>query len=361
MVTATAGTTTVSAAIELALPAGAAFAALVEELASALARSGLRFEPGPGGRLLAGEVEVGRVATWEPGRHLTLAWRPADWSPEERTEVELRVEPAGDGSRATLEHRGWGRLVGDAGELAGWFAGAVAAPLLRATTPVGLGDWLTDRQARRPSGARSRAVYADPLYHWPNFRALLAELALGPGDHLLEVGCGGGALLGAALASGCTAAAVDHSPDMVALARERNREAVAAGRLEVREADAERLPFADATFTAAVMTGVLGFLRDPVAAYGEIRRTLRPGGRFVCLGSDPELRDTPAAPEPMASRLRFYDDHELAALGRAAGFAEVRVVRRDLAAHAREAGVPAEHLPLFEGPGPGARILVARR
>lgn len=48
------------------------------------------------------------------------------------------------------------------------------------TAPAGLGDWLTDRRARRPAGAQARAVYRDPLYHYPNFRAILAELALSP-------------------------------------------------------------------------------------------------------------------------------------------------------------------------------------
>jgi SAM-dependent methyltransferase len=168
-------------------------------------------------------------------------------------------------------------------------------------------------------------------------------------------------LLKAALQSGCRAAAVDHSADMVALAREENRAAVNEGRLVLREARADALPFPDALFTCAAMTGVLGFLPDPVAAFAEIRRVLAPGGRFVCLGSDPELRGTPAAPEPMASRLRFYESDELEALGRQAGFDEVRVVRRDMEAYAREAGVPEEHLPLFSGQEGASRFLLARR
>jgi SAM-dependent methyltransferase len=149
---------------------------------------------------------------------------------------------------------------------------------------------------------------------------------------------------------------------MVRLATEANRDAVAAGRLEVREADAASLPFPDATFSCAVMTGVLGFLPDPVRALSEVRRVLKPGGRFVGLGADPELRGTPASPEPIASRLSFYDSAELEALGRKAGFDEVRVMRRDLEPYARESGVPAFALPLFKaGKGGGARFLVARK
>jgi hypothetical protein len=66
-----------------------------------------------------------------------------------------------------------------------------------------------------------------------------------------------------------------------------------------------------------------------------------------------------AAPEPFASRLRFYDGEELERCGRDAGFETVTVERRSLEQFAREAGVPEEHLSLFEGEGP--RFLLARK
>jgi SAM-dependent methyltransferase len=353
--------TTFRASIDLALDPAAAFDLLLEELSPALARFGIRFEPGPGGRIVSASFVVGEVVAWEPGARLAFRWRQADWDADDNTEVELRVEPIDDGTRATLEHRGWGRLIGDPGELAGWFAGEVVAPLLRVTMPAAVGEWITDRQARRPSGAQARATYADPLYHYPNFRVILSELALTADDYLLEVGCGGGALMKQALGTGCRAAAIDHSPDMVRLAAQMNRDAVAEGRLDVRQADAASLPFADATFTCVAMTGVLGFLPDAVAAFAEIRRVLKPQGRLVALGSDPELKGTPGAPEPMASRLRFYDSEDLERLARQAGFDDVRVVRHDLERFAREAGVPEEHVPLFAAKlGEGARFLVCR-
>ena len=136
---------------------------------------------------------------------------------------------------------------------------------------------------------------------------------------------------------------------MVQLAREVNRDAIDADRLTILEASADQLPFPDGTFTCAAMTGVLGFLPDPVVALAEMRRVLMKGGRLVVLGSDPKLRDTPAAPEPMASHLRFYEDDELASLADKAGFANVRVVRRDLESFAREVGIPEEQLALFAG------------
>jgi SAM-dependent methyltransferase len=351
--------TTLSISIDLALASTKAFDVFLEELAVALAQEGMSFEAEMNGRLSVGEFEVGRVVVWKPGELIRLQWHQADWNPKEVTEVEVRLEPIDGGTCLSLSHRGWGGLIGDPGELVGWFACAVVAPLMQAMAPAGFGNWLTDRRARRPSGAQARAVYRDPLYHYPNFYAILAELHLSPHDYLLEVGCGGGAFLAEALKSGGRAAAVDHSPDMVRLAQEVNHEAVARGVLSIQRASAGRLPFPDATFTCAVMTGVFGFLPDPIADLREIQRVLGSGGRLVLMGSDPAWRGTPAAPEPMASRLRFYEDEELQRLAEAAGFGRVKVVRRELLTFARQAGVPEEHLALFAGHG--APFLLAQK
>lgn len=344
-------TATISVNMGSELAPEAAFETLIDELTSALDRVGLRFKPGLDGRVTQGAFEVGRIVEWTPGQRIRLQWRQADWQPDVMTEVDLQVEPFEEGARITFTHRGWGALIGDATELVGWFTDAVAAPLLRATAPAALGDWLTDRGARRPTGASARATYRDPLYHWPNFRVFLTELALTPTDYLIEIGCGGGALLKEALKSGCRAAAIDHSFDMARLASEENRDAIAQGRLRVEQASADNLPFPDGIFTCAVMTGVFGFLSDPLTALREIRRVLGDGGRLIVMGSDPQWRNTPAAPEPVASRLHFYDDDAFRDLALAAGFTEARVERRDLEQYARDAGVPEEHLPLFRGAG----------
>ncbi|HET8840427.1 MAG TPA: methyltransferase domain-containing protein [Ktedonobacteraceae bacterium] len=347
----TTGRTTIATSIELDLAPSQAFEILVRELTIALAQEGLQFEQGESGHITEGTIQVGRVISWQPGIELVLQWQPANWESEESTLVRLSFEPLAEGTRVLLEHRGWGILIGGAEELAGWFAYRVAAPFLKATTPLALGDWLTDRRARRPNGDQAREIYRDPLYHYPNFQVLLEELVLTPTDYLVEVGCGGGALLKEALKSGCRAAAIDHSVEMVQLAQEMNQQAIEEERVQIYRADAARLPFADATFTCATMTGVLGFLPDPLRVLQEIHRVLRPGGRLVMFGADPALRGTMAAPEPMASRLHFYEDDELKELAEEAGFGKAQVVRRKLEPYARQVGVPQEHLALFAGPG----------
>ncbi len=347
--------------VDLRLDPSSAFEAFVEELSTALSRLGMQFQPGADGRVMKGVVEVGRVVRWKPPEEIVLEWHAADWQTAEVTSLELRFEAFEDGTRVTLEHPGWGNLVGDPGnELAGWFASEVAAPFLIAMGPSRLGDWITDRRARRPSGPQGRATYRDPIYHRPNFKAILAVLGLGPDDYLLEVGCGGGAFLQDALRSGCKAAAIDHSSDMVKVAREVNHEAIQQNRLEIREGDAGSLPFPDGIFTCAVMTGVFGFISNPLEVLSEIRRVLAPGGRLVLFTGSKELRGTPAAPEPIASRLYFYEDHELEELARKAGLGEAHFERPDFEPLARDAGIPEEALGLFKGGG-GGQLLIARK
>jgi SAM-dependent methyltransferase len=351
----------VHTSVDLKLSLPAAFEAFVEELSTALTRLGMQLQPGIDGRVTEGTVEVGRVVRWQPPEEISIDWHAAHWQPAETTSMEVRFETVDEGTRVTLGNLGWGNLVGDEGnELAGWFASEAAAPLLSAMSPRRFGDWITDRRARRPSGPHGRAIYRDPLYHRPNFMAILAVLGLRPDDYLIEIGCGGGAFLHDALKSGCKAAAIDHSSDMVKLAREVNHEAIEAKRLEIREGDAGSLPYPEGTFTCAVMTGVFGFISNPLAVLSEIRRVLAPGGRLVLFTGTRKLLGTPAAPEPVASRLFFYEDHELEELARKVGFAEEHLERPDFEPLAREVGIPEEHLDLFKGHESG-QLLIARK
>lgn len=74
---------------------------------------------------------------------------------------------------------------------------------------------------------------------------------------------------------------IDLSPAMLAIARHR---AADLGRdVDLREGDAERLPFADASFDTVVCALSLCSIPDPAAAIGEMKRVLVPGGRLLLL------------------------------------------------------------------------------
>ena len=73
------------------------------------------------------------------------------------------------------------------------------------------------------------------------------------------------------------------------------------------------------------MSVVFFFLADPVGALHECRRVLVSDGRLAVYTTAPELRGTPAAPEPIASAGHFYTDDQLAGLARRGGFHDVAV------------------------------------
>lgn len=329
-----------------------AFTAIVDELRLALNRFDMDLQPGPQGQLLQNGAVVARVTQWDPPHYVAIEWIATSWQRGDLPPLEARFASESGSTRVTLEQPEWSRrLDKDALETAGWFAGELVAPLVVSMSPQRLGDWLTDRRARRPTGPQARATYRDPIYHRPNFLAILDVLRLQPSDALVEIGCGGGAFLHDALRSGCRAAAIDHSADMVRTASELNRGSIAAGRLEIRQADASSLPFSSDAFTCAVTTGVFGFIENPELVLAEIFRVLAPGGRFVLFTNGKALRGTPAAPEPMASRLRFYEEAELESMVRRAGFARIGFEHPDFEALAKQTGVPEEAIPLCATPG----------
>ena len=185
---------------------------------------------------------------------------------------------------------------------------------------------MTDRVARRPHGRRAREVYGADDVHSFAWEPVLSALALGPGDRLLDVGCGGGVFLRRALATGCDAVGLDHSPDMVALAR-------ATSGAHIVEARAEELPFADGEFSAISCIVAFFFMDDPVRVLREMRRVLEPSrGRLAIFTTPPEAKGTPAAPYPLATRGRFYTDAELETLPLAAGFGRSQVTRTEIGA-----------------------------
>ena len=68
------------------------------------------------GRLLDAGEQIGRVLAWEPGVRLLLESSTWSFRPGERTEVEVRFEAVGDGTRVTVEHRGWEQRPSGAAE-----------------------------------------------------------------------------------------------------------------------------------------------------------------------------------------------------------------------------------------------------
>jgi demethylmenaquinone methyltransferase / 2-methoxy-6-polyprenyl-1,4-benzoquinol methylase len=123
--------------------------------------------------------------------------------------------------------------------------------------------------------ARLLSLGQDP--RWRRF--LVSRIQAGPGDEVLDVATGTGAVAQELLRQkGCTVVGVDQSAEMLAVAREHLPSAV-----KLVEAGAESLPFGDASFDALTFTYLLRYVDDPGATLCELTRVVRPGGTIASL------------------------------------------------------------------------------
>ena len=97
-------------------------------------------------------------------------------------------------------------------------------------------------------------------------------LAPRPGERILDLGCGDGALTEKLAALGCSVVGVDSSPEQIAAARARG--------LDARVMDGQSLAFA-AEFEAVFSNAALHWMKEPDAVIAGVARALKPGGRFV--------------------------------------------------------------------------------
>jgi SAM-dependent methyltransferase len=199
-------------------------------------------------------------------------------------------------------------------------------------------------------------------------------IAAGPGQHLLEVGCGTGDLafrLARAVAPEGEVLALDISAPLLDRARDR---AGGMPNLTFSLADAQVADLPEANFDVVLSNFGIMFFDDPVAAFANLRRALRPGGRlvFVCFGpvagnlwfslpraaAVARLGAPPPPPPNAPGPLAFADTGHVTGLMRAAGFADCRAEAHRL--HWIHPGGPAAAARLAVALGPAASVLRER-
>jgi SAM-dependent methyltransferase len=149
------------------------------------------------------------------------------------------------------------------------------------------------------------------------------------GGRVLEVGCGAGTDLVRFARGGALVTGVDLSSSAIALAKQNFAQQGLTA--DLREADGERLPFADASFDFVYAHGVVQYTADDRALVSECRRVLKPGGEAVFqvynrvswLNALSKLMKVPLEHED-APVLRKYSAREFRDLLQ--GFREVRIV-----------------------------------
>jgi arsenite methyltransferase len=103
-----------------------------------------------------------------------------------------------------------------------------------------------------------------------------------PGERVLDLGSGAGtdSLVAVQMVGPeGSVTGVDMTPEMLAKARAAAEE-LGVGNVEFVEADAESLPFPDASFDVVISNGVIDLIPDKDAVFAELHRVLEPGGRI---------------------------------------------------------------------------------
>ncbi|MFF2371200.1 class I SAM-dependent methyltransferase [Agromyces sp. NPDC058110] len=152
---------------------------------------------------------------------------------------------------------------------------------------------ITATEADRELKAKHRSMWASGDYPtlasdliWELGPRVVAATGVRPGDRVLDIAAGSGNASIPAAEAGAEVVASDLAPELFAVGRRKAAEAGVG--IEWREADAEDLPFEDASFDAAVSTVGIMFAPHHEAAAAELLRVVRPGGRIGLLSWTPE-------------------------------------------------------------------------
>ena len=202
--------------------------------------------------------------------------------------------------------------------------------------------------------------------------AALARAAVRSGEAVLDIGCGCGASsleLSSAVGKTGSIVGVDVSRSMLAVAEARSR-ALGLSNARFVLADASTEAFDTQLFDLAFSRFGVMFFDDPVAAFTNVRRALRLGGRlvFVCwrdIAANPWFEvpveavrpHVPRQPKPDPEEpgpLAFADTSRVRTILERAGFAEIRVEAFDAKL---ELGLRSSATELLSKVGPTSRLL----
>jgi SAM-dependent methyltransferase len=169
----------------------------------------------------------------------------------------------------------------------------------------------------RVLGMLMNAGHGD-AYHWG-----LDHVTIKPDAVALDVGCGGGKAVSliAAKATAGEVHGLDHSMDMVRLARRVNRLLVRSGRVTIDHGSVSSLPYPDGMFDIVTAFETIEFWVSLNEDLSEVKRVLRPSGALLVVNRCPAAEER----DKWAEALQLCAPDEFRGCLSAAGYSDVAV------------------------------------
>jgi ubiquinone/menaquinone biosynthesis C-methylase UbiE len=157
----------------------------------------------------------------------------------------------------------------------------------------------------------------------------LQYLTVKDNDHILDVGCGGGANIVRMLkmASGVRVFGIDYSSLSVAKAIRYNRAAIARKQCEIKTGSVSHISYSDATFDTVTAFETVYFWPDIKNDVKEVFRVLKPGGTFFICNEAVRLDNGKSSNEYFEKMLdlKIYSPKEFNDILTANGFVDVKI------------------------------------
>lgn len=162
-----------------------------------------------------------------------------------------------------------------------------------------------------PAGEAGKAMLTrmneshGPLTQWG-----LSQLDFGEQDHILDIGCGGGACLSrlSKLVKDGTFVGIDYAKTSVEATKQFNQSLIQDGKLQVYEASVSEMPFDDESFDKIVTVESYYFWPDFDNDMKEVFRVLKKGGHFLLIA---EIYDQKTLSQEVRENIKKYNMRNL--------------------------------------------------
>ncbi len=159
--------------------------------------------------------------------------------------------------------------------------------------------------------------------HNPYAKWGLGHMDLSQAEKILDIGCGGGKNIKnmLTLAPQARICGIDYSPASVETSGKLNSAAVNSGRVEIKEASVESIPYADGEFDTVTAFETIYFWPDLPANFIEIARVLQKGGTFMVCNEAQNAESVEKWVEML--KMNVYTGEEIKTHMSSAGFKDI--------------------------------------